>query len=461
MIQQWTYLVVAAGAILLAFLLWQEYRRADKRRLLARLLATAVAVASLVALGIHRQKATPPSPGNKSDTGRLKPAPGFVSAYWEKTLPYLAPLQVKGRYHNTTGTTIRLYLTYAGLRLDSQAIPARQDTTVALQTQPPFLGTGVLQLLAVRGGDTVVYPVPVEVMPEKRIAVLFIAGSPGFENRFLADWLAARGMPVAMRSRIAGTQYATRFNNMDPLPLHTVTPQLLEKFDVVLADPGALTATEKSCLLAAIRNNDKGLAYLADSAHTLPAGSGVEVLLKDSTGKPAVTITRQGMGRQLQLGNSNTFAWKLMGDTTQYGRYWATVLSAAAGNAGTMRSIQWSPDFATTHDAVNLSLKNTGNLPDSFLVAGTVRLPLAQDALADDHYTANWWPADSGWHTLRWGTETFHAYVFGPGEWAELRPAAPADMPQTSRQQGEERLVWYWILPLLAACIFLWIEKKL
>ncbi|MBV7531436.1 hypothetical protein [Chitinophaga sp. sic0106] len=454
MMQQWTYGYIGAGVLLLAVLLWQEYKRASKRLLVARLLATTLAVVSLVKLGVHHQTAAPASPQNKKDTLLTPAKPVFASGYWEKTLPYLAPLRFQGKYHNTTGTNTRLYLGYAGITLDSTTVAAGHDTTVSLQTVPPFLGTGVLQVFAVNNRDTIVYPLPVEVLSEKRIAVLFISGSPAFENRFLADWLATQGMPVAMRSRVATSKYVTRFNNMNPVSLDAINNKLLEQFDVIMAEPTALTASEKNLLQAAIRSSDKGLVYLADSTQASLSGA---VLLKDSTGKPAVTITTQGMGRLLQLGSSNTFAWKLQGDTTAYGHYWTTVLSAAAGNTGAKSAVELQPFFATINDQITISLKNTGKQPDSFVLARQVRLPLAQDALQDDHFTATWWPAASGWHTLQWGTETYHGYVFAPTDWAELRE----ESPEIRQESVPAKICWYWILPLLASCIFLWAEKKL
>ncbi|SHL57848.1 hypothetical protein SAMN05444266_10437 [Chitinophaga jiangningensis] len=457
MMQQWTSLAIGAGVILLGVLLWQEYKRASKHWLAARLLATTLAVVSLVALGIRHSSTAPTSPGNKRDTTTTS-KPVFTSGYWEKTLPYLAPMRFQGKYHNTTDTTIRLHLTYAGIGLDSTTVAAGSDTTVNLQTVPPFLGSGMLQLLAISNKDTTVYPLPVEVMPEKRISVLFIAGSPGFENRFLADWLATQGMPVAMRSRVATSKYVTRFNNMNPVPLDAISTKLLEQFDVVMADPEALTASEKNLLQATISTAYKGLVYLADSTHGPLKGT---VLLKDSLGKPSVTITPQGMGRLLQLGSSNTFAWKLQGDTLAYGHYWATVLSAAAGNTGVTTALQLLPFFATINNNITISLKNTGKQTDSVLLAGQVRLPLAQDALLEDHYTATWWPSKTGWHTFRWGTETYHGYIFAPGEWAELREEIPAGVVPASQDKGKGPINWYWILPLLASCIFLWLEKKL
>ncbi len=462
MSQYRTYIIAAVGALLLLWLLWQEYQRPNKRFLIARLLVSLLAVVSLAMLGIslHQPQQEQPQPPGQQGAD-IAPQPRFLACTWERHLGYLQPVHVTGRYHNTTGSPIRISLTFAGETLDSISIPANKDTAFRLQTVPPFLGTGLLRMMAVAGKDTLSNaPVPVEVAAVQPLRVLFVAASPDVENRFLADWLSSQGMTVAMRSQVAAKQYSTRFDNMGNVSLEALTTGLLDKFDVIVADRQALTATEKATLSEYMQHHDIGLLLHPDS-NTVVQQIGGEVLLKDSLGKPSAVLHHRSMGKVLEWGNSLTYTWQLSGDSMRYRSFWSTLLSAAARSQEPKTTITLAPAFAAVNNEVAITLRNTGPILDTVIMVGETRLPLAQHPLLPAEWQSSWWPGKNGWHLFKYQDITINEYIFGPDEWPELqrKPAVVAE--KKAEQSLAAPASWWWALTFLVACILLWIEKKL
>ncbi|RAJ82034.1 hypothetical protein CLV59_104259 [Chitinophaga dinghuensis] len=462
MSQYRTYIIAAVGALLLLWLLWQEYRRTNKRFLTGRILVSILAVVSLAMLGIslhsaekeEEQTPVPPS-------AAIVAPPRFLACNWERHLGYLQPVHFTGRYHNTTSSTIRIHLSFAGETLDSITIPASKDTTFRLQTVPPFLGTGLLKVMALAGKDTLsTAPVPVEVAPVQPLRVLFVAASPDVENRFLADWLSSQGMAVAMRSQVAARQYSTRFDNMSNVSLDALTTGLLDKFDVVVADRQALTATEKATLTEYMQHHDIGLLLHPDSNTVVPQIAG-EVLLKDSMGKPSAVMHHRSMGKVLEWGNNSTYTWQLSGDSMRYRRFWSTLLSAAARSMEPKTTITLAPAFAAVNNEVTITLRNTGPLLDTVVNVGETRLPLAQHPLLPAEWRTTWWPGKNGWQLLKYQNIAINEYIFGPDEWPELQRKRSVVADKAAESSLAAPASWWWAIAFLAACIILWIEKKL
>ena len=143
------YIVLGLCLLLLGFLLWKEWRRADRRRLLGRLIATVVTVGALacLALPLYYQRAVlqPAAP-------RL-PAPaeprGVVSVDWQRRLNPGEKLLVQGRWAGGEG---RLLLMGMGSVLDSARVGS--GGKFLLGTLPAQKGRAVYRLVAMMGRDT-------------------------------------------------------------------------------------------------------------------------------------------------------------------------------------------------------------------------------------------------------------------------------------------------------------------
>ncbi|WP_143308924.1 hypothetical protein [Chitinophaga vietnamensis] len=478
----WNDIVMGAGIVLLLVLLRQEYRRPGKRRLLFRLIATTIAVGSLVMLAwpVYLPKKNT-RPANNVRTPEQASKNGFIACNWPQRLAYGKPLQISGRYRNGSNAAVWLQLRYAGLTQDSLKIPAQTDTTFSLQTFPPFLGPGEFELRAGKRSA----PVPVEVLPVKRFGILFLAASPDFENRFLADWLGKGQQEVAMRTLVSKGKYATRFFNRKTIPID-VNAALLDQFALVIADKQALTATEWNNVNAYTRTHDLGLIIRGDSAgagsravslqlsggERLPpiaadpalagrSGNTKVPLVKDSAGNIYVSMTMEGAGKRLQSHINNTYTWQLAGEERAYSHYWSALINAAMRSEETPAAITLSPQLPRVNEPVTITLATTDTVAAPVVATKNGNVYLAQHLLLPGVWTGRYWPLQSGWQSFTVAGQTTHGYIYQASDWPELMPEK-AEMPAATANAARKRLpLWYFALALVLSCAGLWIERKL
>jgi hypothetical protein len=355
--------------------------------------------------------------------------------------------------------------------------------------------------------------------------VLLLSAVPSFEFKFLKNNLAAQGRTVALRTTVSKGLVQTEFLNQPVQSLDHLTPTLLSRYPVVVADAATLAAlpsSESLALREATRAGRLGLVVLADVAPlpaAAPARADFTVLAQPTTGpsanpqlltwpgapaglratlsaylrptsvlKPLVSgpnaalvaaSRRFGLGMVVVSVVPATFRWALQGQETAYGAFWSQLLVAATP----------PPALAATWQLVNrwprpqypLALHLTGTLPPPTelptvrpLAGGAaVQLALAQDLRLPEWSTAQYWPHAAGWHQVQGpGRATYNFFVFDSAAWRgpELaeRQAALAQHITASKPSGshvgsvQEPWPAGWFFGLfLLAAGFLWLEEKL
>ncbi|MCW3466929.1 hypothetical protein [Chitinophaga nivalis] len=479
----WHIIIIVTGMILSGILLWLEYHRANRRRRIARLIATIIAVATVCLLAIPFQR-TIRQPAPEKIPAVVWPSPsGIVSCNWPLQRHKGQLWQVQGRYENTAKKEVWLRLSGFDTALDSLLIPAGATTVFNLKTIPLHLGPAVYRITALAGKDTLEQqPLPVEVKDITPMAILILAAAPDFENRFLADWLTQQGYTVAMRTLVSKNKYAVRFSNTPPLSLEQLSPAVLDKFDVVITDPASLTKTIQSQLEQA----GIGLIRKADSTGTHPqplalqlqqtilpplqtdpvaavhnSGEGLP-LVTDSVGRVYVSVAVAGQSRRIQTGLLNTSNWLLEGKESVYQQYWAVLLEAAARRKHREEIVRLEPAVPRVNEPVTITLDTKG---DGVVYAGKAVIAMAQDPWLPSLQTGTWWPLQAGWQLLATPQGTHRVYIYRPGEWQQLSVAAPRHEKITTPAREITTTVrlspWWLIIPLLGALGFLWLEKKM
>lgn len=476
----WNYFLLVAGLLAACWLIIREARRPKKDRLIARIAATVIAVAGVVLAGWPLYVAHE-APLQKQAVAAVAPAAGIVACDWPRSLATGSEWTVQGRYRNNTNKTVTLRLAGFDTTLDSVAIAPQQDSSFSLKAWPLHRGRAVYRITAMSGSDTLEQqPLPLEVKPTAPLAVLFLARSPDFDNRFLADWLVQQGNAVAMRTLVAKDKYLLRFSNFPEQSLDALTPALLAKFDVVVAQSGAIDKNTRARLEDAgiglvlkadsagvqprplslkLRSGLRMPALSTDPGQALPQGNGQLPLVTDSLHRAYVTVSLAGAGKLVRTHLLNTYSWQLEGQSTAYGQYWSAILEAAARKKATVEKITFTPAIARVYHPLDIQLETTAT---PALQAGGVTLPLVQHPWLNDHYTGTWWPVKTGWQQVTTNTGASWNYIFQEDDWKNLpasiaTTAAPASRPITLVRLSP---VW-WLLPLLLALIFLWWEKKM
>ncbi|WP_022824335.1 hypothetical protein [Hymenobacter norwichensis] len=443
---------------------------------------------------------------------------GFRAAHWNRQLELGKSLVVEGYFagRETKPTWVRLQV--AGTPRDSVRLPSGQGR-FQLRYVPRAVGRLVATVSGRQNGrELVTEPVPAEVLPTRPLRVLLLAATPSFELKFLKNYLAARQHAVAWRVGISRGLTQTEFSNQSATDISRLTPALLVRYDVLIAEAGVLAAlpgAEAQALRAAQRNGNIGLVVLADVASlpaTVPgrttlrlvAQSGAAAarpqrlawpeapaatalvpttLALSGTARPLVTLTgatqavvasqRSGAGNVVVSALLETYPWLLQNATATYSSYWSCLLTAAAPPLTPAASWLITEPWPRPH--LPVVLRRTGNFPNkspTIAAAVPTQLPLQQDATLPEWSTATYWPTATGWHQVQaTGQPAQWLYVFGEKDWLgpETQRWEQATQPWlVGTNQALPALMrnepwpvaWFFVLFVLAAG-FLWLEEKL
>ena len=452
------------------------------------------------------------------------PFAGFSTAFWPAKLSLGETLRVEGEVAAPGRPAAAwVVLRAAGTGRDSMQLPAGTGP-FRLRYPPKTSGLATYELLLRRPDQPLLTePVPVEITTPTLPAVLLLTAAPSFEFKFLKNYLAEAHYPVALRTSVSRGLVQTDFVNQPAQALDRLTPALLARYAVVVADAATLAAlatTETQALQAAMRAGRLGLITLAEAAplpRTAPARADFVVQPRpaNAPGQPLtwpdapdearaslpaqlqpnaavrtlVTGPRQlllAASRRVGLGFAvvsvvpETFRWGLQGHTAVYASFWNRLLMAAVPPAPTEAT--WHAGSRWPRPAQPLTLHLEAAFPTipptvAPLAGGpAVRLALRQDTRLPEWSTARFWPGTAGWHQVRGpGRISHNFYVYPSTAWPgpewEQRQQAVAQLgteTQTSKAVGTTQDTvaepwpagWFFGLFLLAAG-YLWLEEKL
>ena len=413
----------------------------------------------------------------------------------------------------------------AGAGRDSARLAAGSGA-FRLRYLPKVAGLLLPELVLRQAGRVVATePVPVEVTTAALPPVLLLAAVPSFEFKFLKNSLAAQGRAVGLRINVSTGLMQTEFLNQPAQPLDHLTPTLLSRYPLVVADVATLAAlppAESQALREAVRAGRLGLVLLATTAPlpaAAPARTDFNVLPQPPTGpaanpqpltwpgvsaavrtslpahlrptaalKPLVSgpgtalvaaSRRFGLGTVVVSVVPETFRWALQGQSTAYGSFWSQLLEAATPPPALAATWQLASRWPRPQHPLTLRL--SGALPPPTerptvrrLVGGAaVQLALAQDTRLPEWSTAQYWPRAAGWHQVQGpGRAAYNFFVFDSAAWRgpELteRRQALAQLTTATKLNGaatgsvQEPWPTGWFFGLFLLAIgFLWLEEKL
>jgi hypothetical protein len=300
---------------------------------------------------------------------------GIQAANWPQQLTLGQRIEVEGTLAGAGPTWVSLQA--EGTGRDSVCLPAGTGH-FRLSYQPKVAGLALYALrLRGEGRPTLTEPLPLQIAPATLPPVLLLAAVPGFEFKFLKNSLAAAGRAVALRTTVSRGLVQTEFLNQPAQPLDRLTPGLLARYAVVVADAptlAGLPAGESQTLRAAVQQGRLGLVVLAD-AGALPAAvparadfavqplptagavaqplawpnapaqvrALVPARLRPGRAQPLITAPggavvaasrRVGLGATVVSVVPETFRWALQGQTAAYTSFWSQLLVAATPRPG-------------------------------------------------------------------------------------------------------------------------------
>ncbi|SHK08381.1 hypothetical protein [Hymenobacter psychrotolerans] len=490
---------------------------------LAALAEQQPAVQRLHVLGTGLPAAVLPAPATMQLMVHAPPArTGFRTAHWNRSLALGQPLLIEGFFESASRAPVWVRLQAAGTVQDSVRLPAGQGA-FRLRYTPKTAGRLVAMLSAGPTGRLVARePVPAEVQPPRPLRVLVLAATASFELKFLKNQLAAQQHAVAWRAGISRGLTQTEFSNHSPTDLSRLSPTLLARYDVVVADAAALTSlssSEAQALRAAQQQTGLGMVVLTDAGPTarnaflpstirlvaqagataerpqrlaqLPAAAVVPATLQlagparalisvAESARPVVAAQRLRLGTVVVSTLPETYPWLLQNKAALYNSYWSRLLTAAA--RPTPPASHWAALEPWPKPGLPLGLQLSAATvatrpPVAADAAGQplARLALQQDSRLPEWSTATYWPTQAGWQQFeRPGQASQWLYIFdkhdwlGPQQhgWAQLARTGSRLPPHIGATPAPQTATdawpigWFMALFVLAAG-FLWLEEKL
>lgn len=353
----WNYIELGSCLALLGFLLWQEWRRANRVRLLWRCVATLMAVGGLACLGLpicrldsvaaggervlltegydkdSVQVYLRAHPGMGVDTvtinGRLAGIDGeagvdadvgrwHVFGYgltkeeWGRLRPAMVEFHpavsrgvvaVDWQRKLDRGDRLVVQGRWAGGtgKLLLMGMGAVLDSAkvsgpggFSLGVVPAQIGRAVYRLVVVGGKDTVAREdVPVEVEAGAPLRILMLAASPDFENSFLMKWFSGAGHQAASRTLVSRGKAQESFVNREPVGLAALTPGLLGGFDIVVADVSALPGRGTTEAIVLRKQVEEKGLGLVVKVDS----AGLDSMVRVMRGRPGKVLVKDSLGR--------------------------------------------------------------------------------------------------------------------------------------------------------------------
>lgn len=448
-------------------------------------------------------------------------AGGILAVNWQKQLKAGELFQVQGKFNNTSSKSVRLLFKGLNTPLDSVNIPAGKITGFELTTVPKTPGNITYDLLAIDGKDTIENEsVPVIIERTQQVKILILAASPGFETRFLKNWLSQNGYAVAVRETISKDKISEDFINTEKQSLAHLSAALLNKFDVVIGDLSALKAlnsSESSTLrqqvsqsglgviirsdsltkeISWLQNNFKVTTYASKTQLTVPLviqdqkfktaplnidpsyisnNNNVQNLVLDLQNHILASSAIYGTGKLVYTTLHNTYTWQLAGNNKDYTALWSILISKAARKLPPEQSFTVESAIPAAEAPVQLQIQSS-SAPVQLSV-NNIPVSAVQNVVIPYEWKFDYWPENPGWQQTILNKKVINSwYLYQKDKWTPLKYASRGEKTQhyldkrakslsvTKQIQNLTSIAipkTYFYLALIAACAFLWIERKL
>ena len=444
---------------------------------------------------------------------------GIINIDWKRQLHIGENLIVQGTYNNTTNKPITIYLNAFGNNIDSSIINPLTQQLFQLQTIPKHNNRAVYSVMVISEKDTLENnPLPFEVQATNPLKVLLLASSPNFENKFLKNWLYENNYAVATRTSVSKGKFEKSFSNTKTIDLEKLSPVILQKFDVLIADADELQAiskTELSIIKNQVQQNGLGLIIQLDSTgnntsfyaksfpvttltnhdkketqlqfsntntalqieqpHYIKQQNNTQVLVKDIAQNSMASMALFGMGKMVATTLNNTYSLVLQNKENSYSQLWTLLLQKVAKKASAKDDWTVNPTMPYINQQINLSLETIA--APAFGLVGNTKIYLKQNQDLPFEWNGTYWPSKSGWHTITSpNNNAKYWYVFKPTEWQNVsalkrinatklyvlqHPIQTEKITQISQPVKVIIPKIIFSLLFLSAAGFLWFERKL
>jgi hypothetical protein len=439
--------------------------------------------------------------------------PAGVTELLLKPFPVNHRSAILGEFNNSDGKTVLKLMGPAGVE-DSVSFSKKGVLPFSLSFLPKQPGKFTYTLSIKRARKTVaVENIPIEILPEKKMNILFLLSYPTFEVKFLKNYLSARGHSLWLRYQLSKNIYKSEFDNRKGSISQHFTNDLFRTFDLLFIDGEMfqqMSPEEKHSLEDAV---DSGLGIIIllnkiadlktvqslislssyqqapDTAHlALPLAAKAllpTLPIRLNTTSEIQPVTTTGNGRILSgyqfkgLGKvgfqllNETYSLGLKEGNEPYAAVWSGLLEQTARNNVAPSKIKITSPFPWyVNDPISVDIISSDQKP--VLQVDRIPVPLMEDVTVNNFWHGKIWVGETGWHELLVpGDSTkLNFYVSAGNEWLSLSKAhqihlnrlhltnSPVVEPTKELSMKEISPLLFFALFILASG-FLWLAPKL
>jgi hypothetical protein len=412
---------------------------------------------------------------------------------------------------NASGKTT-LTLIGPGGAEDSITINKKGHLPFSLNFKPKQSGSFIYSIVSKNEEGIQTEQLPVEVLEEQKLNILFLQKFPSFEVRQLKNFLAEKGHHIALRYQISKSNYRFELANLSTIRIAQITASILQSFDLVILDSdalNALTSAEKNTLEESVHNG-LGMILLMnqvaekDKLRERFVPIGVKRSLKDTiqlnlTAKqytlpllpiqisesPSVYIVTKNKNRVLAaycyngIGKTGvqflqeTYRIALEGNIDGYAALWSPLLEKTARTKNEKFKIRLKNSFPFYPDEPLYTeiISTTEDHPT--FTNDRITLPLIEHVIIDNTWYGKSWAGQPGWHAFSADSSILHYFISEPLSWNSLRitnqhtvnkSISVASLKNSGFETTIERkrvasMIFYLIF--LFASAFLWLAPKI
>ncbi|HEV8515989.1 MAG TPA: hypothetical protein VGQ59_22065, partial [Cyclobacteriaceae bacterium] len=414
--------------------------------------------------------------------------------------------QIQGTFNGKEKT--KLKLVGPGGVEDSVTL-GKGEISFSLTFAPKQSGKFIYSLVA-EASSTSTEQLPIEVLPERHLRILFIQKFPTAEVRFLKNFLSEKNHEVILRYQTSKSNFDYEYSNAPRMQIDGLRSNLLSSFDLLFIDQksyAALSSYEKSDLSKSIRNGLGVIFFIGDakdkavneflhikakadskdtvhihlsSSHdyVLPVSSlewQNDVSVIAATKNKSRVLSGYSFSGEGKIGVQfiqETYRLGMQGNVRDYSSLWTTLISNTARAEESNFKLKLTMPFPYySNEPIDISAISSGLQPA--LYSDSIQISMKENASVEDYWTGRSWAGKPGWHRLHIAQDStqLNYFVSDTSEWRALKVANQmmdnklsqkipvSNVKNLSEQKPVSLFLFYFIF--LFSSAFLWLAPKI
>lgn len=349
---------------------------------------------------------------------------------------------IYGSYNNKVGRTLISLHSPAGAE-DSTVILEKGKKDFTLSFMPRLAGNFTYTLVIRDSANITKEIVPIHVNESRKLEILFLQYYPTFETQYLKSYLSEKKHRMVVRSQLSKNNFRHEFINREETPISRLSEQLLEGFDLIIADAislATLTAREKNDLQRSLQHGlgllsltpvekksdvfpfettsikkDTTLVMVQQKPYVLSAipirvkkNQSIIPLMDNSSGILS-GYTFRGAGKiGFQL-LRETYQLRLAGDSLAYADIWVSLLEKVGRRKTENSTIKIITPFPLYEDEP-IDIEVLSENENIILMDDSTSIPLREHLSLDNVWRGRTWGGKEGWHTLTTNQRAVKSY---------------------------------------------------